>query len=252
MRLKSCLTVLLFALVCLVPRAAFSDTLTLTSTSGGSTDGVDVYPYNFTVTDASGNQTTNVFLSCINFNREITFGETWEIDPLSLSTVNVAGTYDGESGAALLEDAWLFNQYGTAAGTDSEIQFAIWSIMDPTDINPSNPNYNGSNAFDATAQALAGEAVALVTGNTPLPASYFADDVAYLPDPSDSSAWTDGQPQIFLADPPAATPEPSSLFLLGTGFGVLAIAVAATSRRRAAEKAAVPAWTSPAVPADEV
>jgi hypothetical protein len=193
----------------------------------------------------SGGTQDNVFLSCINFNREITFGETWEVDPLSLSTVNQAGTYDGESGASLLEDAWLFNQYGTAAGTDSEINFAIWSIMDPGDINASNSSYNGANAFDATAQALVADAVVAVTGSTPLSASYFADDLAYLPDPNGSSAWTDGQPQIFLADPPAATPEPGSLFLLGTGFAVLAIGIAATSRRRAAEKNATPAWTTP-------
>jgi hypothetical protein len=244
MRLKSCLTALLLSLVCLVPRAAFADTLTLTSTSGGSTAGVDVYPYEFTVVNSSGTQ-DNVFLSCINFNREITFGETWEVDPLSLSTVDPAGTYDGESGASLLEDAWLFNQYDTAAATDSEINFAIWSILDPGDINASNTNYNGANAFDPTAQALAAEAVVAITGSSPLPPSYFVNDLAYLPDPDGSSTWTDGQPQIFLADPPAATPEPGSLFLLGTGFAGIAVLVAATSRRRAAEKNATPAWTTP-------
>lgn len=244
MRLKSCLTALLLSLVCLAPRAAFADTLTLTGVAGGSTAGVDVYPYEFTVVNSGGTQ-ENVFLSCLNFNREITFGETWQVDPLYLSTVNANGTYDGESGASLLEDAWLFNHYGTAAGTNSEINFAIWSIMDPGDINASNPSYNGANAFDATAQALASNAIAAVTGTDPLPSSYFATDLAYLPDPSDSSAWTAGQPQIFMADPPAPTPEPGSLFLLGTGLCALAVFMAATSRRRAAEKNTEPAWTSP-------
>jgi hypothetical protein len=244
MRLKSCLTALVLSLVCVSPCVALADTLTLTGVAGGSTAGVDVYPYEFTVVNSGGTQ-DNVFLSCLNFNREITFWETWEVDPLNLSTVNPAGTYDGESGASLLEDAWLFNHYGTAAGTDSEINFAIWSIMDPGDINASNSSYTGANAFDATAQVLAINAIAAVTGTDPLPPSYFATDLAYLPDPSDSSAWTAGEPQIFMADPPASTPEPGSLFLLGTGFAAIAILVAATSRRRAAEKLVEPAWTSP-------
>jgi len=235
MRIRTSLIALSFSLVCLVPRAAFADTLTLTGATGGSTAGVDVYPYEFTVTNASGTN-TNVFLSCLNFNREITFGETWSVDPLQVSTINPTATYDGELGASYLEDAWLYNQYGTAAGTDSEINFAIWSIMDPGDINALNPSYTVANGFDATSQALAASAIANVTGNNPLPSSYFANDLAYLPDPNGSSNWTDGQPQIFMADPPAVTPEPGSLFLLGTGFGALGIGIAATSRRRGKTK----------------
>jgi hypothetical protein len=83
-----------------------------------------------------------------------------------------------------------------------------------------------------------------VTGSNPLPSSYFASALAYLPDPSGSDTWTDGQPQIFMADPPSTVPEPGSLFLLGTGFGALAIGLAATTRRRAAELSTAAAWTS--------
>jgi hypothetical protein len=237
MRLKSSLAALSLSLICLVPRSAFADTLTLTNAIGGSTAGVDIYPYEFTVSSPSGTD-LNVFMSCISFNREVTFGETWVVNTLNLSTINPAGTYDHESGVSLLEDAWLFNQYGTAAGTDSEIQFAIWSIMDPGDINASNPNYNGPNAFDATAQTLVADAIAEVTSKTPLPASYFAKDVAFLPDPNGSGTWTAGEPQIFLMDPRVPTaPEPGSLILLGTGFGVLGIMMAAASKRRSEAKA---------------
>ncbi len=248
MRLQACLSAFLLSLLSLAPRAALADTLTLTGTSGGSAAGVAVYPYDFTVTDASGTQ-TDVLLSCLNFNREITYGETWLVDPLAMSTVDPNAIYDGETGASLLEDAWLFNQYGTAVATDSEIQFAIWSIMDPGQINAFNAGYTVAGAFDTVAQGLAAQAIAEVTGNSPLPSSYFANDLAYLPDAGGSDTWTAGQPQIFMADP-ASTPEPASLFLLGTGFGVLGIGVAAASRRRASELNAIPAWTSPPPPED--
>jgi len=234
MRLKSSLAALSLSLICLVPRVALADTLTLTNAIGGSTAGVDIYPYEFTLANPSST-TTDVFMSCINFNREVTFGETWAVTPLNLSTIDPSATYDHESGAKLLEDAWLFNQYGTAAGTNSEIQFAIWSILDPADIKASNPSYNGPNAFDANARNLVANAIAEVTSSTPLPASYFAIDVAFLPDANGSATWTDGEPQIFLMDPPVpapATSEPGSLLLLGTGLGMMGILAAATSKRR--------------------
>ena len=214
MRFKSSLIALSLSLVCFIPRVTLADTITLTTTTGGSVDGVDVYPYLFTVDGTE----QNVPMSCLNFDREISFNETWEVDPINVSTIIAGNTYDNESGASILEDAWLFNQYGTAAGSPSEVQFAIWSIMDPTAINnsPNNP-YIGAGAFDATAQALANQAIANVTGTNPLPASYYADDTVLLPDPNGSSSWTNGQPQIFMVDP-MPTPEPGSLTLLGTGF----------------------------------
>lgn len=209
MRLKSALAVLSLSLVCLIPRVTFADTLTLTSTSGGSTAGVDIYPYQFTVTGPGGTD-LNVNLSCLNFDREITFGETWTVDAVNVASISSSGL-DGETQAQYRADAWLYNQYGTAVGTNSEIQFAIWSIMDPGTVNASNASYNFANAFDATAQGLAATAL---SNASILPDTYYANNIVYVPKASGSGTWTRGEPQIFMA----ATPEPSSLLLLGTGL----------------------------------
>jgi hypothetical protein len=193
--------VLLVPIFCLVAGSVVvkADTLTLNSgTANPSGGSVEIYPYSFQFNTSSGTSTVN--LMCLNYNREITVGESWSATEESIPTGNTVIDQDYRADAILYSEI-LHPQSGVSI---SEIQYAEWSIFDRSDLN-------GNALFDSTAQTLASNALKEANNQQLIGSGYFNQFTLYIPSDDTSSG-----PQEFIGT--AATPEPSSLLLLGSGL----------------------------------
>jgi hypothetical protein len=194
--------VYLLSAICLAtfPMVSKADTLTLVSSPGGGTIG----PYNLTLT--AGSTHTSIEAFCLNNNLEISDGETWGV--YVVNGLNLGSFFSGATLVSYKEDAYIYNnEHGY---TDTEIQDALWDILNPHSVT-----------LDGPATTLYNDALADY-GSTNL-----ADTTFYLYDVADGAVPNgDTNPQAFIG----SAPEPSGLLLLGTGL----IGIAGIARRKLA------------------
>ena len=202
------LRILLTGAFLLGSRAAIADTLQLVSGSGQIIAGTEVFPYNFSI---NGSAKTTA-LMCLDFNRHITYGELWNVNVTKVPLDNSLASIKYRA------DAWIYSMLGKYSNPD--LQYAVWSIFDPDDINTSA-------GFTSTAQTLAAQAYKMAQDQNFINGGFFSGFSLYLPN-ANQAGWTDGMPQDFIGV--AVTPEPSSLIMMAIGAALLGCLLAFRSK----------------------
>ena len=200
--MKKLLALLPGLCLALVSLTAKADTLTFNGVPGGG----DTGPYSLTL----GSSGEDLLLFCMNDQNFIQTGEQWTVNVIN--GANLVTDLGMSLGDQYEEEAYIYSHYNGSNAND--VQLALWSIFDPS-----------ADSGDSTAQALVTAASNL--SNPFYTNGSLGDYTFYLYNGGTITDQYDGYlPQNFIG--PSSAPEPSSLFLLGSGL----IGLAGVARRR--------------------
>lgn len=236
-RISAFLTSLLLA----TAAQAHSQTVVLTQPYAPGASGVTAFGYYMSPYSGTVNGDPER-LNCVDFFHDVFVGEVWTATKTNLgaATLNnslLSNTRDGSSGGyASLGDvlkiyqqaAWLTDQFASNPASDPNqsiaIQTAIWSIVDNGPTNPANMKYINTGDFWSNGGQVS-SIVNTGVGSTGYwidraQVEYVTKSVGYYSqfDILRGIASPGAGAQEFIYSTPTVTPEPGTLFLLGSGL----------------------------------
>ena len=189
----------LVAVLMLASLAAFAGTATMDFTGVGenSYNGAYTYPYNFTVTP-SGQSSFLAALMCVSSNNEVTVGESWTANVLSV------GQYGAYLGNTQVADqlAWLYEQAKNDGGSDPSINAAAWFVR-ASYLGEATPGMNTAASTWASDAGLQ----TFTTGEF--------NNVRMYVDANETSPFQTNTAQTFVG---STTPEPGTLLMFGSAI----------------------------------
>ena len=197
-------------------RQAKADTLTLDNGGSITMGGVYVGPYNFT---GSNGLSGSLQLVCDTFQYEVHSGEYWDVTvnafPTGMGYANPSATT-----AQIDEVGWLVEHMFQNLGNTTlvgQLQWAIWEILDPTDVLSSS-YYNSISSSDKTQITYWASTYWTPANIAIAEAGNYSNLVVYEPVAGTQVPVGDGPPQEYIG----IVPEPAVLSLLAIGlFGLI-------------------------------
>ena len=193
---------LLTGIVAVMGGSAHADTIAVSfiGANTGVNNGADyVLPYQLSIND------TIINAVCYDVFDQVTAGESWIANELTLDDAAVSGQFSGnpDARAAYKQIAFLSQQTTSSAQDQIDLQEDIWNVFAVNKYAVTNGMQNYLNLLSTTDFT-----------------TFNFDQIRFLEDADQTRS---GRAQAFVIDPPTGVPEPNTMLFLGGGCLLIVI-----------------------------